>query len=96
MKGKSEERAICTASAVLPHPTGPAININTINLHSVHATPEEFENTALSTVRSTAHTNPSRKQKTPASRSAHIKGLVARTCFGDQSPSVYSYFASKF
>ena len=62
MKGKSEERAICTASAVLPHPTGPTININTINLHSVHATPEEFENTALSTVRSTAHTNPSRKQ----------------------------------
>ena len=27
---------------------------------------------------------------------AHTRGLVEGTCFGDQSPSVYSYFASKF
>ena len=48
MKGKSEERAICTASAVFPHPTGPTININTVNLGSVHTKPKEFENTAHS------------------------------------------------
>ena len=29
-------------------------------------------------------------------RSEHTRGLVAGTCFGDQYPSVYSYFASKF
>ena len=31
-----------------------------------------------------------------ALRSAHTRGLVAGTCFGDQSHSVYSYFVSKF
>ena len=64
MKGKSEKRAICTASAVLPHPTGPTININTVNLDNVHTTPEKLilKTLLISTVGSTIHTYPSRRR----------------------------------
>ena len=64
MKGKSEKRAICTASAVLPHPTGPTNNINTVNLDNVHTTPQKLilKTLLISTVGPTIHTYPSRRR----------------------------------